>query len=193
MTKSEEFNQEVGTFVSLANRELENYLPAKQRIKLGLPFNIASFRREKNTRVFYGIDYTKVGLILKSVDADTGQVVNWRVGVENENPVIERYVEKQGVCQGFLEDEPPATRARVEALILIGKEFALANREILGHFGSENPNDYEELEMMLRIMSEMEDEIREGGLRYEQERMTELCREGGIEYIKRARSKEGEA
>lgn len=184
----ESFSQEMGKFVALVQAELKDYLPFHRALKLGYNFNLASFKRDDEFTFQY-LEVTNEGVMLRGADLRTDRPVShWRIQEQDGRIAIEKFFEKHKVCQGLLEDEHPASRARVESNLLIGMAIALRIRGVLGDFGNPEPDNYAKYHFIQTIVSEERAELIQVPLEYERQRMFELCRQGGLKYMKGKRN-----
>lgn len=182
-SRAEFFNREMGGFAALVHAELGGYLPVRRTVRSGIDYNLASFSRDDEL-FFNFLEYTRQGLMFRTVEPQIGLIVNhWRVKEGDGKPVIERYLKDFKACQGVLEEEHPAVRARIESSLLIGKAIALRIREILGNFGNPEPDDYENYDLIQIIIGEERKGLMESPIKYENRRMIELCREKGLGYV----------
>lgn len=184
-SQGEIFDQKIGDFVGQVNEELADYLPALRMEKNGLPFNLIYFSRETQGQypIRFYLGYTLKCLLLESVDPESDQTSAWRIEMDEEKPVIKKYLKEFGLCQSLLADEPAAIRANVESNFLMGRAFALLTRENFGNFGSCDLNDSEKYTLERVILDEATPGILSQCLEYEERRTVELHQQRGIESL----------
>lgn len=185
ISQGEIFDQKIGDFVGQVNEELADYLPALRMGKMGLPFSLIYFgiKTQGQYPIRFYLGYTPEGLLLESVDPESDQTSAWRIEMDEEKPVIKKYLKEFGLCQGLLADESVAIRANVESNFLMGCAFALLTRENFGNFGPHDLNDREKYTLERVILEEATPRILSQCLEYEERRTVELHQQRGIESL----------